>query len=322
MFFCLTKIRKQTIFWILTSLFVLIYSLSMNGADYEGYKTLYTYVSEGIRLSEIHGEIGYKFLMKIAVNVGINYTLFRILLLTCTTLALFYAIYKSSPNFALSIYFITSMFVVYTISAYRQYIVMAATIFFIYQYNCGKKKMAICGTSLLLLFHSTAIISLLFLIACSILGDKRIEKGVKFGRKRFLIFIVVACIVRVVAFQLMNLPFVVSILTGILSVHASPTPVLFSAGIMARMVFLILISFMFYIEKSQNKSIIMLYGCYFVGMLLYICIPLDFVMGRLMNNIHILSSVLIPEIYFNNVFHKNLILVISKSKEEKIKKCY
>ena len=229
---------------------------------------------------------------------------------------------KGSPNFALSIYFITSMFVVYTISAYRQYIVMAATIFFIYQYNCGKKKMAICGTSLLLLFHSTAIISLLFLIACSILGDKRIEKGVKFGRKRFLIFIVVACIVRVVAFQLMNLPFVVSILTGILSVHASPTPVLFSAGIMARMVFLILISFMFYIEKSQNKSIIMLYGCYFVGMLLYICIPLDFVMGRLMNNIHILSSVLIPEIYFNNVFHKNLILVISKSKEEKIKKCY
>ena len=38
---------------------------------------------------------------------------------------------------------------------------------------------------------------------------------------------------------------------------------------------------------------------YFTGMFLYICIPLDFVMGRLMNNVSILSSILIPLIVYN-----------------------
>ena len=68
---------------------------------------------------------------------------------------------------------------------------------------------------------------------------------------------------------------------------------------------------------TLHKSIIMLYGCYLVGMLLYICIPLDFVMGRLMNNIHILSSILIPEIYFNNVSGKKSDVSYFKIKRRK-----
>ena len=204
-----------------------------------------------------------------------------------------------SPNFPLSIYFVATMFVIYTISAYRQYIVMGMSLFWIYQYTLGRKKISIFGTGLLLLFHSTAIISLAFLLGYHILNNKRLKKYSKFWLKYSLVLILFACIIRAICYLLIQTPFFTVVLTKILSIHAKPIPVLISSGLVARIMFLILISYIGSTRKITNNVTEMLFCYYYIGMILYICIPLEFVMGRLMNNIHIISSILIPRIFYS-----------------------
>ena len=66
------KINRNTIYFLLTAFFILIYSCSLNGADYEGYKMLYNYIIEGRNFSEIHGELGYKILMAMFAKLGVG----------------------------------------------------------------------------------------------------------------------------------------------------------------------------------------------------------------------------------------------------------
>ncbi len=293
------KINRNYIYFLLTTLFILIYSCSLNGADYEGYKILYNYIIEGRNFSEIHGELGYKILMTVFTKLGVGYDLFRLILLSGVTGVLFYSVHKMSPQFALSVYFISTMFVIYTISAYRQYIVMAFSVFWIYRYNLGKKKEAILGTSLLILFHSTALISFTFLMIYSIVKEKTLQQYFKFLKRNGLLLFFCAFLIRIIIFIALRQPFINGFVQRILSVHASASPTLISTGLLARAAFVIILFIMFNIKYINQNLIRMLAIYYFTGMFLYICIPLDFVMGRLMNNVSILSSILIPLIVYN-----------------------
>ena len=293
------KLDRKIIYAMLSLLFILIYSCSLNGADYEGYKELYNYIIEGRSLSEIHGEIGYKCLMAVFVKLGFSYDVFRIILLSGVTGVLFYSIHKMSPQFALSAYFISTMFVIYTISAYRQYIVMAFSIFWIYKYNLGKRKEALLGTALLMFFHSTALVSFAFLMIYTIVKEKRIQRYFDFLRKRGFLLFFCAFLIRIVAAAALGHPLVKSFIERILSVHANASPTLISTGLLARTAFVIILFFMLNIKYIKQNLIQMLAVYYFTGMFLYICIPLEFVMGRLMNNVSILSAILIPLIVYS-----------------------
>ena len=96
-------------FWFITILFILFYSFSLNGADYEGYNSLFEEVLVGSSIREIHGELGYGLLMVFAQKIGMDYQIFRIVLLSVTSVVLFSMLYKMSPNFPLSVFFFTSL---------------------------------------------------------------------------------------------------------------------------------------------------------------------------------------------------------------------
>ena len=151
-------------FWFITILFILFYSFSLNGADYEGYNSLFEEVLVGSSIREIHGELGYGLLMVFAQKIGMDYQIFRIVLLSVTSVVLFSMLYKMSPNFPLSVFFFTSLFIIYAISAYRQYIVMAFSLVWIYEFVKGNARKAIVGLVGLLFFHITAIIPLAFVL--------------------------------------------------------------------------------------------------------------------------------------------------------------
>ena len=286
--------KKKSVFFLLTVAFILIYSFSLNGSDISGYYAHYKMVERGESLANNAQEIGYYYLMKGAVSLGLDYVSFRILLLSSLTLAMFHTIRNFAKDFALSLFFISSMFIIYTISAYRQYIVIAFSLYWIYHYCHGKEKIAIAGMATLLLFHVTAILPLACMVFSSIQRRRKIEKNVDKFKKYFLIILISALFCRVMITFLLQTSFFNALTSGVLGDHASANPTLFSFGLVSRTVFLIVITYYFRVSKTLNSSIKFLYWYYFVSIMFYIAIPLEFVMGRLMNNANILCAVLIP----------------------------
>ena len=279
--------------------FVLIYSLSLNGSDLEGYREIYRRTGEGELLGSIHGEAGYYYLMKLSFILGFNYITFRAILLTVTSIVLFYSIAKLSQNFALSVFFVTTMFIVYTISAYRQYIVIAFSIFEIYQYGCGHKRRAIIGLIILLFFHITAILPLGCVIYHHLFRGQKTEKQVSFIKTHYVKLIILALALRVVMTIALSIGPIRAILASILSVHASPKTTLISFGLFSRLLFVIVVSYMYYRASEVEPTTRLIFWYYYISILLYIILPLEFVMGRLMNNASILVAVLIPVLRYD-----------------------
>lgn len=295
LFFHFTNVKtSKTVYVILITLFILIYSFSLNGSDIDGYKTHYAMMERGATVVQNGQEIGYYYLMKITVSLGFDYLTFRIVLLSSLSIILAQTVRKFTDDFPLSLFFISSMFVVYTISAYRQYIVIAFSIWLLYQYSHGKKKMAIIGTCALLCFHVTAILPFACMIYESCCSRKRMEKSTERFKRNYIIMIILAIQIRVIMTVLLNTSTFNSIIGFILMMHASPNPTPLTMGLISRMIFLFLISYMYRASGTDNNIIRLLFWYYFISIFIYIAVPLEFVMGRLMNNAHILSAILIP----------------------------
>lgn len=308
------KARKWVHF-LLVIFFIFIYAFSLNGSDIDSYRQHYVMVERGVSLSENNQEAGYYYLMKLAISLGIDYMVFRTVFLSVLSLVLFHTIRKLTEDFPLSLFFISSMFVIYTISAYRQYIVIAYSILWLYQYGCGKKKNAIIGTSVLLLFHITAILPL----GCMVYGlyhtKRRVKKSTDVFKRNYIIIIVAAFVFRFATAILLKTGFFIAIMKAILRGHASPDPTPLTFGLISRLVFLFFITYMYRASKTENDMIRLLYWYYFVSISIYIAIPMELVMGRLMNNAHILCAVLIPmlknDIRENGIFNNVRISVKS-----------
>ncbi|MBR6019160.1 MAG: EpsG family protein [Lachnospiraceae bacterium] len=286
--------QKKAIGIILSISFIFLYCFSLNGSDFYGYYTHYNMVERGASVAENSQEIGYYYLMKGALRVGIDYLLFRIILLTSLTLVLFYAVKKFTSDFPLALFFVSSMFVIYTISAYRQYIVIAFSLYWIYRYCQGKERIAICGTALLLFFHITAILPLACMVFAAIRKRRKVEKTVDRFKRNFVIIISFALLIRVFIAGLLRMGFFYRLVGDILGGHSTPNPTMFSFGLLSRLVFLAVITYLFRASKTDNYSIHFLFWYYFVSIALYVAVPLELVMGRLMNNANILSAILIP----------------------------
>ena len=290
-----TKIKaNRWLHFLLIVLFVLIYSFSLNGSDFEGYKWHYELVERGGTAAENDQEIGYYYLMRLAVWCGLDYVVFRTVLLSILAFVLFCTISKSTDDFPLALFFISSMFVIYTISAYRQFIVMAFSIMWLNQYARGRKTIAIIGTGILLLFHITAILPLGCMLFEWYGTKRRIEKTTGFFKSNYIYIIAVALAIRVIMTVMLKNDLVNAIIKKVIRNHASTTPTLFGLGFFARLVFLFFITYL-YLESQTDNSLIKLYFWYFfVSVIIYISVPLEFFMGRLMNNAYILGAVLIP----------------------------
>ncbi len=301
LFFSFDKRRNSRLrFWFITILFILFYSFSLNGADYEGYNSLFEEVLVGSSIREIHGELGYGLLMVFAQKIGMDYQIFRIVLLSVTSVVLFSMLYKMSPNFPLSVFFFTSLFIIYAISAYRQYIVMAFSLVWIYEFVKGNARKAIVGLVGLLFFHITAIIPLAFVLIYKSMRERQTTSIKIFVDKNGIIFIAVVFLLRIFNFYILKISIVNSVLGIIISNRADINPTLFSAGLASRTIFLFFIVILFQYKSSNDKLLMLLFGCYYIGMTLYIAVPLEFFMGRLMNSVNVLSTIIVPYMVYRH----------------------
>ena len=203
-------------------------------------------------------------------------------------------------NFPLSVFFFTSLFIIYAISAYRQYIVMAFSLVWIYEFVKGNARKAIVGLVGLLFFHITAIIPLAFVLIYKSMRERQTTSIKIFVDKNGIIFIAVVFLLRIFNFYILKISIVNSVLGIIISNRADINPTLFSAGLASRTIFLFFIVILFQYKSSNDKLLMLLFGCYYIGMTLYIAVPLEFFMGRLMNSVNVLSTIIVPYMVYRH----------------------
>ena len=288
--------RKQgkATFAFIFIVFFLLYILSLNGSDIVGYSDIYRLVSSPKTFNETHSEIGFKLLMLIFARLRISYIAFRICLLTVNIFVLFYTLYKISPNFSLSVFFLTTMFVIYTISTYRQFMVMSFSFLIFYQYSKKSGPMSFIALALLALIHISSLILLAFLIVYDFLNKQKLAEQTSKLSKNVLIWMAVALVFRYAFILIMRIGAIKSIMSVLTRGYSNEPIAILPFGLLARIAFLLGVSIMYRIRRPQDRLTVMLYTFYFVGMVLYIAVPFEGLMGRLMNNFYILGIALIP----------------------------
>lgn len=279
---------------LLGLLFVGIYAFSLNGSDIEGYMEHYDSVGNGVNAIDNGQEIGFYYLMRLSNALGFDYVTFRIVLLSVLACVLFLCICRFTDDFSLSLFLITSLFVIYTISTYRQYIVVVFSLMWFVLYCNGKKIVAIIGTVGLLLFHITAILPLLFMIYFYINTYSRINKCASFLNKNHILIIIFCLLFRVIAYCLLRVDLINYYAEKLFGDHASSNPSIFTFGLIARVIMLILIRYLYCTSKTDNNKIKTIFCYYYLSIMLYIAIPLEFFMGRLINNAYFFVVVLVP----------------------------
>ncbi len=286
--------RNKWIHYAFIIIFIITYSFSLNGSDINGYYTHFESVENGISVSDYSKEIGFYYLMKCAVRIGMDYILFRIVFLSFITLIIFYVAKKYTSDFLLFMFLLSSMFIIYTISTYRQFIVMTFSMLWFYVYCCGKKILSIIGTALLVLFHISAVLPLFFMIVFNIVKNKTIYKIYTFIKKEVVNIIVLSFLIRIIFSFLLKVGFIHNRVESILTVHASADPIMFSFGLASRVAILVCITYLIKGIRGEDYKISILYLYFSISIIIYIMIPLEFVMGRLINNAYIFCTILVP----------------------------
>lgn len=287
--------NTKTCFFIVFISFVVIYAFSQNGSDYISYQRRFQSVESGISAEEARTELGYFYLMKAAVSLGMDYSVFRIILLSLLCCLLFSLLFKLSDNFPLSVFFITSMFVIYTISTYRQFIVMCFSLWGFYYYSRGRKLVSVLGIALLMLFHKSAVLPFAF-VSLDWIKENFKTRSFFPVEKNYWFLIIVSIGIRLAMSFILGSGAVNSILKTFNSSYLIEKPSFFSFGFASRCFFLIIISYMYCRIREPDKITSLLYWYYSVSLLLYICIPIELLMGRLMNNANIVCALLIPNL--------------------------
>ncbi len=316
----LNKKQDKKIDLCLGAGFILIYSFSLNGADYKNYEVLYNLLARGQSIFAIHGEPGFNLMMSLCGRMGMKYIVFRILLLVITTVVLFWCMHKTSGNFSLSLFLVSSMFLIYTISTYRQYVVMVFSIFWMIQYNNGRKWLSILGTAFLVLFHIAAILPLLFLLIYHFISEENRRAVIGFINRNFTFLIAFALLLRVFAYLLLKTDVMMALFYKLLRSHVDDVvPTLISAGLISRVACLILTTYIYRMKKTGNMLQQMLFLFYSTGMLLYIVVPWEYLMGRLMNNAYILAVILIPALIAEPFSAENRFAELTEGKQKSIR---
>ena len=288
-FHCTNLRRNKGIHYIFIILFIAIYSFSLNGSDISGYYTHFESVENGISIGSYSQEIGFFYLMKCAVGIGMNYLAFRAVFLSLITLVMFFVAKRFTSDFLLFLFLLSSMFIVYTISTYRQFIVMGFSMLWFYLYCCGKKMMSIIGTAFLVLFHISAVLPLSFLIFFSVAKKNTVYIVYSSFTKNFFYIVLLSFLIRIIIFFLLRVGFIHNIVESILTIHASATPTMFSFGLASRVAILICVTYLIRGIHHEDDKISVIYLYLGISIIIYIMIPLEFVMGRLINNAYVFS---------------------------------
>lgn len=279
---------------ILTIAFVLVFICAETGADYLGYK----YIYDNCLKKEVHGEFLFIAICKGFNKIHISYNLFRVIFLTTFMSVFTFSLCKLTKNFSLSFLIAYLSYIVYFVSAYRQFATMAILLLTVYLYFYKKQRILSILLNLVAVFiHKLAIIQFLIFVVLFIYQkmtkrEKAIEKFVL--RKNFIYIILGCLVVRFIAYILLSYTVLGAIYSGLVDY---PQLSLINFGLISRLVVLMLLTH-FYIESDESNETNIIFSIYFIGMLLYIAFPAELIMGRLINNVKLLEIVLIPILMF------------------------
>lgn len=269
--------------------FIVIYAFSLNGADIQGYAALYRLVASKATFDAVHGEIGFKCLMLVCNKLGVSYLAFRVCFISLCSLLFFYCAYRISPNFPLTVFFMLTLFVVYPISTYRQYMVMVLAVFWFYQYHKGRKVLPFIGLGAGTLFHISALFPLALLAAYAVFRNKKLLKT----EKEMAWIALSSFAIRLLVYFVSHIGAIWSILSRLTNGYSDDVSLL-SNGLLSRMVFLGVVSYLYLSKKPKNPFTVMLFNIYFIGICIYICLPYELLMGRLVNTVHFMLVLLLP----------------------------
>lgn len=301
---------KKPMFIIAFVAYLLLFICSTNGSDYVGYKSIYNALEAGSSFEEVHGEFLFLVINKLFITLGLSYNVFRVVFLSFFTALFCYGIYKLSPNALLSFVFMFISYIVYLISAYRQFAVMAITMYCFYLFLVkGKKLLPIIYLMLVFFIHASAILPLVYFGAIIIYDistkkvlfeESLIFKMTSFILKNFPLIICASLFIRLILYYVFSIDAIGNLVAKLTDYSDL---LLLSIGLMSRTVTLFLISL--FIKKYKFcKDVMIIFLYYFASMILFLIVPYDFLMGRLMNNARIFDILLIPIIvseYYKNI---------------------
>lgn len=173
-----TKNNYTVIFKVLFLLITIVTIFRFGvGTDYFNYHYLFNQIPEfGSNFPiEVHGDIGYNFLVSIAKKIGISFDVW-IASISLVTMVLFYITIRRRsevPNFSLLIFYTTYLFT-YVNSGIRQGLSLAI-IFYATSFFKSKKLVFVILVLLATTIHSSAIIALILLFDKYIFNYKTLK---------------------------------------------------------------------------------------------------------------------------------------------------
>jgi hypothetical protein len=293
--------------------------MSETGSDFESYRILYEQVGKNIPLSEIHGENLFLFLMRISNNLGLSYYAFRVVYLSAILGVFLNAVNKMTPNFALTFFMLMLGFIIYVVSAYRQFATMAFLLYAFYFLLYKRKALAaVLFAVVATLFHISGVIGLVFILAHCILRPNWVQTAKKYFTGSFMYLLIAVAFAFRLFIYFYGSRFFYSF------VGAYPDTVILSFGVLSRLVVLVFVASQIRIFAKTNqdakltKKVCTLYGFYFISLLLYFAFPFELVMGRLTNNARILDIILIPHILHYFLAQRKQLPTKERSKTRRI----
>ena len=287
------------------SLYLIIFlGFSKIGSDYEGYLWHFNLHKIGVPLSQIHGELLFKLYMKLFVEMGLSYEVFRIFHLALFLSLICYFLYKLSENYYLSLFILYCGYLIYLCSAYRQFISMVFMFIGIYFIKIRRYNLAILLNGLGIGFHISSILSLFFFIFY------KYKKSIKKIDKKIIVYLLMMCL-TLRFFMIYSVDYITIILNSIgrrehFKFYINSISLL-PFGLLTRLIpFLVILTFYKSKDNFENKIFIM----YIFSMILYFLFPFEFIMGRLTNNGRILECILICSILKQQHLKINKIFII------------
>lgn len=287
--------NKKIQFWSVFFSFVIIFVMAEIGPDYAGYRYLYNSNAKGVFE---HGELLYSYINKFCANIGISYNLFRIIFLSICLFIFLYSLNKMTSNISVCFMLYYLVFIVYLISAYRQFAIISIFVFSIYilYYKESKNNifwnMFVLAINFMAVFiHTAAILQLGIILICILFKIFKLGKLKNLAEKILVnspLVLLICLAIRLMLYGALSIPFFRDILLKF--PYFIQRYSAFDFGQIARLVILLNLYEMnkkVFVSQQTKK----LYNIYGFSMLLYFVLPFD-LMGRLINTIRVFESIL------------------------------
>ncbi len=287
--------------------FILIFVPTQAGSDYYTYKAYYEtkfYWASGLI------EPLYMYISNAFYSWGFSYDAFRFVWITSWTLLLCFSVYKMTKHFNFAFIILYAGYILYFLSAYRQFAAMSIAFFSFYL--VFYKRWYIPGVILTFIsgyIHRGGFLTFLWVGAYSALAfaiwiyAKVSKKDVsictfekwlmKFFNKHFILILLAFFFVRVVIYFASTIPTVYHFIASIIDYYYMGSKDLISFGMISRIILLFFIIWLYrYTEFNKQHNPIILF-CMLCS-LGYLAFPFTTWAGRFFNAGRMFECLVIP----------------------------